>query len=247
MGEREIVLAGLITLANPPRPGLVPQSGDWDNPVRWVRPEDAAQAQQQTPQQQVPQEKPQQQPVDPNDVNQQVESYIEKHKKIFSEVTKSLDSLFPDVKIESRMKTTAIAIGKIAKKGTMEGMTDIAGFRLNIDSLDELEDIKSKIRENFKITREENYFETPKDYYRAQHFIVSDGETSAEIQIHTPQTAKLSQWSHDSIYKLANTVDTSSLEEILGYARNMSDHYYGLLGDVPCPEVVEVNVGCLEN
>jgi GNAT superfamily N-acetyltransferase len=36
--------AGSDTLnkAQPPRPGLMPQSGDWDKPVRWVRPEEAA-------------------------------------------------------------------------------------------------------------------------------------------------------------------------------------------------------------
>ncbi len=41
MGERETVLAGLIKLAGPPREGLVPQSGDPEHPVRWVRPKES--------------------------------------------------------------------------------------------------------------------------------------------------------------------------------------------------------------
>lgn len=42
-GEGEVLLireSGYKGLdkANPPRPGLVPQSGDWEHPVRWIRP-----------------------------------------------------------------------------------------------------------------------------------------------------------------------------------------------------------------
>jgi hypothetical protein len=39
-----VVMANNNTIekAAPPRPGLVPQSGDWEHPDRWVRPEDAA-------------------------------------------------------------------------------------------------------------------------------------------------------------------------------------------------------------
>ena len=90
-----------------------------------------------------------------------------------------------------------------------------------------------------------DYFKHPAGYYRAYHLIIEKDKKPVEVQLHTPQTARLQEWGHDAVYKGMAHIAPEQRSRILGYAQKISDAIVGKGAMPPCTDEIKQLVGCL--
>lgn len=158
------------------------------------------------------------------------------HEAEFSQQMKDLKEIAPpDAVVKGRVKKLESILGKLDRKpkyGTAEGMQDITGMRVTVNSLEDVDKTVAGIKGKYRIVEEDNYIHSPKpeNGYRSYHLII---ETSPgvmkEVQIRTHDQNKHAEWAHD-VYKPQTKAQKEALEkhgdEIQAYSKAVAEHFH---------------------
>lgn len=123
--------------------------------------------------------------------------------------------------IYARTKTPYSILNKLVNKkmynmkptqeGDVEGLTDLVGTSVVVNSLDEIKALRDKLDngELGKVMERKDYYENPKDGYMAVHYIIESENVPVEVQLKTKRQKALNESSHNP-YKYRN-LDTERL------------------------------------
>jgi len=104
-------------------------------------------------------------------------------------------------KIYARTKTPFSIINKLVDKRLMDkkkGLTDLIGTTLVVNDKKELDRVKDLIENEKlgKVVEFENFYEHPKEGYRAYHFLIEYNGHTVELQLKTKRMKELNMLSH---------------------------------------------------
>lgn len=129
-----------------------------------------------------------------------------------------------DSTIYARTKTPYSILNKLVnkkmynmtpvKEGDVEGLTDLVGTSIVVNSLDEIRDTRDKLDKGAlgKVMERKDYYEKPKDGYMAVHYIIESNNVPVEVQLKTKRQKQLNESSHNP-YKYRN-LDSKRLLEL---------------------------------
>ena len=127
---------------------------------------------------------------------------------------------------------------KPTKDGDVEGLTDLVGTTIMVNSLDEINDVRDNLDGGKlgKVMERKDYYAKPKDGYMAIHYIINVNDVPVEVQLKTERQKRLNQASHNpykyenldsdrllSLTKLADKADRGDEKSIREYDILTSD------------------------
>lgn len=160
-----------------------------------------------------------------------IESYVHSFRKPYEYSYNKLKGMFPNYSVEGRIKSLSSITEKLGRRNkSIYELTDIAGVRIIFDRLADLYQALSDIRQNFKVTEEENYIDYPKGYYRGYHLLIDVMGKPVEVQLKTRRMLDLSERMHDVIYKgsekIVQQYGSHYIPQIQSHAKSISDYYF---------------------
>ena len=202
-------LINWIEKQQPPRPGLIPKTGDWRHPYRWIVPEKVS-----------------------NKTPLSIPEFIQSFQAPFQKTMLKLQKIFPESNIEGRLKLEASLREKARKRGGLENIKDVAGTRIHFINTSELWNAVNIIRKNFNVLDEDNYITIPKDgFYRAYHLTIEEDGKPVEIQLRLPCMTRLAEWAHNRVYK--HNISVKNEDIMKAYLGELSKLCYGIIKTRP--------------
>lgn len=174
------------------------------------------------------------------------DAYIDSYRQTFADAAGKFNKAVGDLGIvNSRMKSAASLEEKMVRKGRTDfsQVKDVAGFRVTVPSLKDLNEAVGRLKGQFEVTEEENKLDNPTGgFYRAYHLTAQVDGKPVELQVRTQNQSRLAKWMHDSVYKGSLKNDSVATN----YASKLSDALYkidkGGQGNMPdCPPVMKSN------
>lgn len=141
---------------------------------------------------------------------------------MYSFVSKLRDIADEGNKIYARTKTPFSILNKLVDKRLLDpkkGLTDLIGTTLEVNDKIELDKVKDLIQSGKlgKVVEFENFYEHPKDGYRAYHFLIEYNGHIVELQLKTKRMKAVNMIAH-SAYK-AKELDSKKMD----YVTNLVD------------------------
>jgi len=180
---------------------------------------------------------------------------IEKHRESFTEALNEtltkVKKLIPG-EAYGRIKSRESILEKIGrKKITLQDMTDIAGIRVVVNSMDDLHRAVKVVRNNFQVIQEEDYIKYPNKGYRSYHFIIMVKGKPIELQIRTMRMEDWANVTHDVFYKNRSKLVEKYRERLVNiledYRDQMASYYHykdiGIPIAKPEPPSIWKNIG----
>jgi ppGpp synthetase/RelA/SpoT-type nucleotidyltranferase len=152
----------------------------------------------------------------------------EMRKKMEMVITKLTEIAPKGATIYARTKTPYSILNKLVNKkmynmkptvdGDVEGLTDLVGTSVVVNSVDEINKLRDKLDEGYlgKIMERKDYYEKPKDGYMAIHYIINSENVPVEVQLKTKRQKTINESSHNP-YKFRN-LDSKKLLELTNLA-----------------------------
>jgi len=108
-----------------------------------------------------------------------------------------------DSKIYARTKTPFSILNKLVSSRLLNekhGLKDLVGTTIAFDNIEDLKSFKNKTLAGKygRVLDFDDYYENPKDGYRAYHFIVEQGGVPIELQLKTERMKDINVLSHDA-------------------------------------------------
>jgi ppGpp synthetase/RelA/SpoT-type nucleotidyltranferase len=157
------------------------------------------------------------------------------HKKTIGARIAKLQTIIPAGGIvQGRPKEIESIIKKVAKRGDefpdASKLHDLTGTRMVVHSIEDVLESVRRVKENYKVTWEEDRITQPKAGYRSYHLVAEDTDgLSFEIQIRTPNQHTWAEWAHP-IYKAAKPEERRFLKRhqqaMDDYSAKMSAYFY---------------------
>ncbi len=177
-------------------------------------------------------------------------SFVHQHAGLAFKGMEKLKGLFPGKPIWGRLKSAESLRAKIEKKGSELGVVDIIGTTILTDDYADMDAIRQKISQSFKIEEEQADFLTDPSagFYRAVHYHVQIDGGSMEIQVMSKRMRQLKEWGHDLIYNGSPQAKNKTYRD---YANAWGDYINmidaGKKGRIPgCPEEIDNNHDCFD-
>ena len=106
-------------------------------------------------------------------------------------------------KIYGRTKTPFSILNKLVSTRMLDekkGLKDLVGTTVAFDDYEDLENFKNKAKKGLygKVIDFDNYYESPKDGYRAFHFVIEQNGVPIELQLKTNRMKDVNVLSHDA-------------------------------------------------
>ena len=136
------------------------------------------------------------------------------------QVVDELRAIAPSSKIYARVKSPFSILGKLQKK-FLSSLKDLAGTTMVVDTNAEVFDIGDIIEETMDVRQIKNYYDAPKNGYRALHYIVEAVGRPVEIQIKTFRQAKLNAAAHHPMKM--GTLDVAQMDYLSALAYKADD------------------------
>lgn len=158
-------------------------------------------------------------------------------------VTKLQKTTPSSSKIYARTKTPFSILNKLVDSRLLNekhGLKDLVGTTVTFDNYEELNKFHKMVNEGKigKVLDYDNYYESPKDGYRAYHFIIEQGGAPIELQLKTNRMKEVNILSHDAyknkrlnkeymlyLTSLANEADRGDKEAGITFDEIMSDKH----------------------
>jgi ppGpp synthetase/RelA/SpoT-type nucleotidyltranferase len=156
------------------------------------------------------------------------DSILETKRQMKAKMKKTVNDLVKiapkDSTIYARTKTPYSILNKLvnkkmynmtpSKEGDVEGLTDLVGTSIVVNSLDEIRSTRDKLDNGAlgKVMERKDYYEKPKDGYMAVHYIIESNNVPVEVQLKTKRQKTLNESSHNP-YKYRN-LDSKRLLEL---------------------------------
>jgi ppGpp synthetase/RelA/SpoT-type nucleotidyltranferase len=187
----------------------------------------------------------------PNAPMSQYLSFVHQHAGLAFKGMEKLKDLFPGKPIWGRLKSAESLRAKIERKGSELGVVDIIGTTIITNDYADMDTIRNRISQSFKIEEEQADFLTDPSagFYRAVHYHVQIDGGSMEIQVMSKRMRQLKEWGHDLIYNGSPQAKNKTYRD---YANAWGD-YIDLIdaGKKPrhtpeCPEEINNNHDCFD-
>lgn len=94
------------------------------------------------------------------------DSFRRGFKEPLNAVKGKMEEIFGKDKVAGRLKYSSSIREKMQRRGfaSLEQVRDTAGTRIHISNLSQVEETVDKVRSNFKVLEEENYYANPKGF-----------------------------------------------------------------------------------
>ncbi len=157
-------------------------------------------------------------------------------------VTKLRQSAPKESKIYARTKTPFSILNKLVSSRLLNekhGLKDLVGTTVAFENLSDLDAFKNKVLAGKygRVLDFDDYYESPKDGYRAYHFIIEQSGTPIELQLKTERMKLINVLSHDAytnkrlnseymdfLTNLAKDADNGNKFASKEFEKVMSDH-----------------------